>query len=137
MHDRLRVGDLLRIAPPRNNFPVVEGAERSVFVAGGIGITPFIPLAVCLNQLHRRWKLHYSVKTPDRAAHLDELQRLAGEGYGEVETNFDGRPGGRMIDLAGVIQALPPDAHVYCCGPEGMLDAFRRAASALPVDRVH
>ena len=40
VHERLRVSDLLRISPPRNNFQLNEAAEHTVLVAGGIGITP-------------------------------------------------------------------------------------------------
>ena len=39
----LRPGELLTVSTPRNNFPLVE-AKHYIFVAGGIGITPFIPM---------------------------------------------------------------------------------------------
>lgn len=138
MHDDLRVGQILEISTPRNNFELNEAARYSVFLAGGIGVTPFLPMAARLNALGRSWKLFYCVRTPDRAAHLEEFASLAAAGAGEVETVFDGLPGGQMLDLGATLRALPADAHAYCCGPEGMLNAYRGAAAeTLPDGQIH
>src|SRR5262245_55694027 len=39
MHDLVHEGGELRISAPRNHFPLVPGARRSVLLAGGIGVT--------------------------------------------------------------------------------------------------
>lgn len=138
MHEQIRCGQVLQISPPRNNFPLEERSDSSVFIAGGIGVTPFLPMLSRLNKLACRWTLYYSVRTPDRAAHLEELQSLAAQGCGTVEMNFDGLPGGQMLNLRGLIAGVPMSGHVYCCGPEGMLNAFRANAQArLPEAQVH
>jgi ferredoxin-NADP reductase len=43
VHDHLQVGDLVGVGGPRNNFPLVP-SDRYLFVAGGIGITPILPM---------------------------------------------------------------------------------------------
>ena len=139
MHDRLRVGQTIEISAPRNNFALAEDAPFSLFFAGGIGVTPFVPMTRRLNALGRPWRVHYAVRTPDRAALLGEFEALSGLGHGELRPNYDEVEGGRMLDLRALIADAPAGAHLYCCGPIGMLDAFRKAADAagVPAERVH
>lgn len=139
LHDQLRVGQLLEVSAPRNNFTLATAAPYSVFIAGGIGVTPFLPMIVSLNMAGKPWRLHYCVRTRDRAALLEELEALAADGMGELVPNFDEEPNGAMLDLGAVLAGLPADAHVYCCGPGGMLDAFRAGAQAADIaeERVH
>ena len=137
MHDKLRVGEVIEISQPRNNFSLAEHAPMSVFIAGGIGVTPFIPMVARLNELGKPWRMHYCVRSRDRAALVDELEALATAGSGELVPNFDDEGG--ILDLAGTLGALAADVHVYCCGPTGMLDAFRAGAqgAGIPSDHVH
>lgn len=137
MHDNLRAGQEIEISPPRNNFELCEDAPLSVFIAGGIGVTPFIPMMTRLNELGRRWRLHYCVRTRERAAFVSEIEKLVAAGQGEARFNFDEEPGGSMLDLDQVIADLPEGAHTYCCGPSGMLHAYQKAAANLPLERVH
>jgi len=137
MHETLRAGDALTISAPRNNFALDESAPHSVFIAGGIGITPLWSMVRRLHALGRPWHLHYAARTRQNAAFVDALQALRAEGAGELHLSFDREPGGRMLDLPGIVAALPPDAHVYCCGPLPMLDAFEQATAALSPERVH
>lgn len=131
--DRVIAGDTLRISAPRNNFSLNEQAAESIFIAGGIGITPLLAMARRLSRLQRRWTLYLCARTPERAAFLAEAQRLAGT----VMAVFDGVPGGASLDLAGVAGPAPQDAHLYCCGPEPMLRAFQRACAGRDPATVH
>lgn len=137
MHETLRVGQFLEITPPRNNFELCETAERSVFFAGGIGVAPLIPMTQRLSDLGRRWTVYYCIRTPDRAAHVEELERAAALNSSNLILNYDEIPGGRMLDLPALIGALKGDTHLYCCGPDGMLNSFRKAAAAFPSEQVH
>lgn len=139
IHDQLRVGDILQISAPRNNFPLAEGAPFSIFIAGGIGVTPFIPMVRRLNERNAAWRLHYCVRSRDRAALIDEITAYAAAGRGEAIPNFDHEPGGQMLDIERVLRDAPSGAHVYCCGPIGMLNAYRAAAQAVGLEpaRVH
>ena len=137
MHDKLRVGEILEISKPRNNFRLAEDAALSVFFAGGIGVTPFIPMITRLSQLGRAWRLYYCVRNRERAALSAEIAQLAADGNGEFVSHFDDRDG--LFDLPGTINALAADVHLYCCGPTAMLDAFRSSAqqAGLASEQIH
>lgn len=136
IHEALRPGAVLTVSAPRNNFALVETAPYSVFIAGGIGVTPILSMIRRLKALGRPWTLHYAARTRAHAAFAETLRELAESG-GELTFCFDQEPGGRMLDLAAVVRALPDGAHVYCCGPAGMLGAFETATAGLPPERVH
>jgi tetrachlorobenzoquinone reductase len=133
LHDKLKKDDTLRISTPRNHFQLVEAAAHSVLVAGGIGITPLLAMARRLSALVRPWTLYYCARTPERAAFLSELAALPGT----VTPVFDGIPGGKAIDLAQVLGQAPANAHLYCCGPASLMEAFERAAGDRPSQYVH
>lgn len=122
VHERWRVGDVLAVSEPRNHFALEEAAPLSVLIAGGIGITPMLAMIARLNALGRGWALHYAVRTRARAAFLD---RLADP---RVRVVYD-HEGDAPLDLAAIVAAAPRDAHLYCCGPTGMLKAFEAAAA--------
>lgn len=130
IHDNLRPGDMLQIAGPRNNFPLDETAAKSIFIAGGIGITPIMSMTARLTSLGRDWELFYCARTRAGAAFVDRLQ-------GNVRFNFDGEPGGKVLDIGAVVSAAPPGAHFYCCGPAPMLSAFEGATARIGEERVH
>ena len=133
VHENLRVGDVVSIEGPRNNFALNEGAGQSILIAGGIGITPILCMLRRLAAIGRDWRLLYCARRRADAAFVDDL---AAFGSG-VTFNFDEEPGGRMLDIAGVVREARPDAHLYCCGPLPMLAAFEAATAELPRDRVH
>jgi ferredoxin-NADP reductase len=132
LHDDLRVGTVVKVGGPRNNFPLVEAAAHSVLIAGGIGVTPIVSMVARLRSLARPWELHYAVRRRGEAAFLDEL--LAGDGH--VRLHVDEEQGS-MIDVAAIVRAAPEEAHLYCCGPTPMLEAFAAAAASRPAERVH
>jgi tetrachlorobenzoquinone reductase len=132
VHENFRAGDIVTVNAPRNNFPLDESAESSIFIAGGIGITPILGMVDRLSVLGRDWKLVYCTRKRADTAFLDLLQSKP-----QVRFNFDEEPGGKMLDIAALVQAAPRDTHFYCCGPLPMLDAFEQATKDLPRERVH
>ena len=132
LHDELRVGTVLEVGGPRNNFPLVEAASHSVLIAGGIGVTPIVSMIARLRSLGRPWELHYAVRRRSEAAFLDEL--LAGDG--RVRLHVDEEQGG-VLDVARIVGTAPEQAHLYCCGPTPLLEAFTAAISSRPAERVH
>lgn len=130
--DNVKVGDLVKVSAPRNHFPLHEGAAPAVLIAGGIGITPLWSMARALQERGIRWHLHYACQSREDAALADELSE-----YGSVSLHFDQDHAGRHMDLVSIVQASPPEAHLYCCGPAPMLDAFERAAAHWPAHRRH
>lgn len=131
MHDELRVGTVLQVGAPRNHFALHENAVHSVFVAGGIGITPIACMVRRLRALGRSFALHYSVRQREEAALLDELD---GEG---LHLHVDAEQAGALLDVAAIVKAAPAGAHLYCCGPAPMLDVFEQAAADRPAGLCH
>ncbi len=131
VHDTLRVGAMLTISAPRNNFPVDEGAAHSVLIAGGIGITP---ISCMLNHLRSQGKsaeLLYCARSRAEAAFADALLQQPG-----VHSHFDAEQG-TPPDLRAFLAAKPKDAHFYCCGPTPMLNAFEAICAELDLPHVH
>lgn len=137
LHEVLRVGQILQVSPPRNSFPLIESAGHSVFIAGGIGVTPLWSMAHRLSELGRSWEFHYSARNQDNAAFVDELVTLAVRTGNKVRLTFDGGINDRMLDIRALVGTCADDAHVYCCGPVPMLQAFEVACSGRDPSTIH
>ncbi|MFE3454221.1 PDR/VanB family oxidoreductase [Nonomuraea sp. NPDC059194] len=118
VHERLRVGDLIEVDGPKNNFALVD-APSYLLVAGGIGITPIKTMAEALEAAGKDWRLFYCGRSRDRMAFAD--------GFGDRVTLHCDDEAGSPPDLAAVIARAPADALVYCCGPEPLIQAVERA----------
>ncbi|MBX9760140.1 MAG: PDR/VanB family oxidoreductase [Beijerinckiaceae bacterium] len=132
IHDQLRVGQVIAIGGPRNNFPLKEDAAHTVLVAGGIGITPIWCMAQRLKKLRRSFELHYACRDRAEVAFHDELKAMP-----EANIHIDAEAGGKFMDVAAIIAGARKDAHFYCCGPIPMLEGFEKATASLPPDQVH
>ncbi|KYG18991.1 ferredoxin [Bradyrhizobium sp. AT1] len=137
LHDNLRVGDIVSVSRPRNNFALCEQAEHSVLIAGGIGITPLLSMARRLDALGRSCQLFYAARARHAAAFLDEIEGLGPKGFVKVHLDFDDERSGRMFDLSAIVDRAPAQAHLYCCGPQPMLEAFEAATKERPAGHVH
>src|SRR3712207_3036447 len=76
VHDALKVGDSVGVGGPRNNFPLVP-SDRYLFVAGGIGITPILPMVHQAEMLGADWRLLYGGRRRASMAFLDRLEPYA------------------------------------------------------------
>lgn len=135
VHQQLRVGTTLPISAPRNNFHLEEGAERTVLVAGGIGITPVWCMLQRLVALGRRVELIYCARSRREAAFRDAIEALAGDSV-QVTWHFDEEKGAPP-DLAALLAGKDAGTHFYCCGPAPMLAAFEQACEVLGQAHVH
>ncbi|MEU2366132.1 PDR/VanB family oxidoreductase [Streptomyces noursei] len=124
-HEVLRAGMTVEVRGPRNRFPL-EDCHAYLFVAGGIGITPILPMVRQAEAEGVPWRLVYAGRSRASMPFLAEVEKLAGGGAGGaggerltvVAEDVDGRP-----DLAAALADAPPHAAVYCCGPEPLMDA--------------
>ncbi|MFA1542504.1 PDR/VanB family oxidoreductase [Actinomadura monticuli] len=122
VHERVRPGDRLVTRGPRNHF-VLEDAPRYVFLAGGIGITPIVPMVAAADAAGADWRLYYGGRSRSSMAFVDELAR-----HGErVEVRPQDEFG--LLDLDGILGGVVPGTLVYCCGPEAMLAAVEERCS--------
>lgn len=135
-HETAHVGMALQVAPPLNDMALVEDAPLSVFIAGGIGITPMLSMIARLQERGGPWQLHYSARTPRQMAFRAALQQLGASGHGQVHLHFTGAGAARM-DLAQIVRSAPAQAHLYACGPAGLIDGFIAACAQRPAQTVH
>jgi len=119
----LASGDSLHVSEPRNDFHLVSDSECSVLLAGGIGVTPLMSMAAQLKAQGADYDLHYAVRSRDAAAFAGELQRCHGDRmFLHVDETLT------AINIEALLADASPDAHIYVCGPKGMIDATTRAA---------
>ena len=138
VHEHLRVGQRIEIGRPRNNFPLVRPAARSIFIAGGIGITPIWSMIQTLESEGGLWRLYYAARTSKDAAFLRELQALSVAHPGWIDIRFDHEPGVAMLDIEGIVNENAGNGvHFYACGPSPMLDAFEAATKSIPEANRH
>ncbi|MEY9854872.1 ferredoxin-NADP reductase [Catenulispora sp. GAS73] len=116
VHTWLSVGSRVLARGPRNHFEL-RPADRYWFVAGGIGITPILPMLAAAEAAGAQWSLLYGGRSRSSMAFVDELAR-----YGDrVVLRPQDRHG--LLDLASHLGAPRPGTRIYCCGPGGLLDA--------------
>ncbi|GAA3839628.1 PDR/VanB family oxidoreductase [Streptomyces phyllanthi] len=116
VHGELREGGKVRVRGPRNNF-ALEPAPRYRFVAGGIGITPILPMLRAAEAAGADWTLLYGGRTRESMAFTEELGA-----YGDRVTVAPQDEFG-LLDLGSVLGDVPEGTLVYCCGPGPLLDA--------------
>ena len=134
MHTQPRVGEIFKIGTPTNDFPLNETAEESIFICGGIGVTPALSMAHRLNTLGAKWSMHYAVRSPARAPYMADLSQMSSLDSG-VTLYFQNED--QFLDLRKIIDSAPAGTHFYCCGPKGMIDAFIEAGKSRPDEQIH
>ncbi|MEU0945706.1 PDR/VanB family oxidoreductase [Streptomyces canus] len=130
VHEQLRQGGKVRVRGPRNHF-ALRPAPRYHFIAGGIGITPILPMLAAAEAEGAEWTLLYGGRTRQSMAFIEELSC-----YGDRVTVAPQDETG-LLDLASVLDGVPEGTLVYCCGPGPLLDAVeeRCPAGLLHVER--
>lgn len=137
VHDTLSPGETVLLSEPRNNFPLCEDASYSVLIGGGIGITPLLAMMRRLSELGRPYEAHYVARTRASAPFLRLIDELTAEHRADIRITFDQETDGRRVDIDTIVRSAPSSAHLYCCGPRSMLDAFKQATAWLPCEFVH
>ncbi|QHE84740.1 PDR/VanB family oxidoreductase [Hydrogenophaga sp. BPS33] len=136
IHEQLRVGARIDISAPRNNFNLDGSAAHSVFIAGGIGITPILSMIRKLAAAGRSWELHFRCKGRSTAPFLGTLEQLAAQSKGLINLSLSERDDTRM-SMEALVRAGRPGSHFYCCGPHAMLADFEAATQDAPPTSVH
>jgi len=125
VHDRLREGDDVDVQGPRNHFELAP-SPRYLFIAGGIGITPILPMAAAARAAGADHELHYGGRSRRSMAFLAELE---GTLHPQDEVG--------LLDLDALLGTPRPDTLVYCCGPEPLLAAVEEHCAAWPAGTLH
>ncbi|CUX65176.1 Ferredoxin [Agrobacterium tumefaciens str. Kerr 14] len=125
MHETVREGDVLAISEPRNNFPLRRDAVKTLFVAGGIGITPLLAMAQALNNQGLTHELHYFAQGEEHLAFADRLKHLGDA----LKPHLGLSPDATGAELRQILADYRNGMHLYICGPGPMLEAARKIAA--------
>ena len=136
MH-RLKVGEIVKISEPRNNFQLAKKAGHHLLIASGIGITPILSMARHLATTNQSWSLHYFVRSVSTAAYAAELSSEPLCAHVTIHEGLDPNLYAPAIDE--IMASLEPETHVYFCGGDMLMKASKAAAAkhAWPSDFVH
>jgi MOSC domain-containing protein YiiM/ferredoxin-NADP reductase len=131
LHEKVDQGDVLTVGRITASFPLAEDADEHIMVAGGIGITAFVPSLEQLTQTKQAFHLHYAVsnEVPFEA-------RIAA--YKPNVTIYRKSLGQRM-DLSDVLSHATSRSHIYTCGPQHLMDGVTAAANQhnIPESNIH
>ena len=121
--DGVKAGDELMVAPPVNDFELPQRATDFLFIAGGIGVTPFMAMIREAKAAGKRFRLFYCSRSPETTAFIDELS--APEFKDSVVIHYDYGDSSRSLDLKPILAERKNREHLYCCGPRPLMEAVR------------
>jgi len=132
IYDELRVGDVISASTPNSQFPLQNLARKHLLIAGGIGITPMLSFLAALRERQQALELHQVA----RMAEVEVVEKLLGS-FASHDINI--HAGRSTLRLDEVLARQPLGTHVYCCGPQALMDAVDAAAAATgwPASHVH
>ncbi len=118
----LTTGAELMVGEPNNHFELTFNAPQVLLLAGGIGITPLLGMALALSQRGADVSMCYAARDADEFVYREALSTALGE-----RLRLFCAAAGEQIDLDAEIAALRPAAQLLACGPVPLLDAVRAA----------
>jgi dimethylamine monooxygenase subunit B len=127
-HERMKVGDTLRISPPQNHFPLSFRAKHHVFYAAGIGVTPFLSMMEELKKEGRSFELHYAAKSEEHCSFYNHLKNMYPK-----EAHFYFSTEKRLTDKS--LHEHRIGTHVYFCGPSSFMDEWTESALSIGYPR--
>jgi len=116
------IGDELLIGEPNNHFEIGAKAPHTLLVAGGIGITPILGMALLLARQGASLRMLYAARRVDELIYRDALQAALG---GRLQSYCS--DAGQRLELNDEIAALPPGGQLALCGPLRLMEAARDA----------
>ncbi|MEU2541487.1 PDR/VanB family oxidoreductase [Streptomyces iakyrus] len=125
IHDHLREGSTVRVRGPRNTFPL-RPAARHLFIAGGVGITPILPMAEAAEAAGADWRLLYGGRTRASMAFLDRLAPYGDRVLVRPQDEYG------LLDLAAHLGEPEQNTLVHACGPEPLLRAVQEQCASWP-----
>jgi ferredoxin-NADP reductase len=132
LHDVIDVGDVIGVSLPRGGFDIDRNVRCYIFVAGGIGVTPYLSIASYLGGIgHPDFRLHVIARDRMPLGHL--LAPLVENGRVVMHRTSDtGRP-----EIASLLGEATSGMAAGCCGPKSMIGDFELATAHWPAARVH
>lgn len=141
LHEHLQPGAAAHVDGPYGEFNYKTGSQKQVWIAGGIGVTPFMSWMRDFESdpPGREIDFFYTTRVPEEALFLEEIQKA------ETHTGFRAhvlhsvRDGRLSVDKLVALSGDLSGKDIYLCGPVAMLEAFRLAFlnRGVPAGRIH
>lgn len=126
IHANFRKGMRLQASHPTGTFRLSQVRQPVLLLAGGIGITPILPMMRSLSLRGRPFTMIYMGRNRESMAYVDAVEKIRGDSASIHQTDIDGFP-----DLPALLAAQPSGTVVYVCGPPAMIESLQDAAAAL------
>lgn len=128
------------VSGPYGRFDRRMGTDRQVWIAGGVGITPFLSWLRSLDD-ELAETVDFFVTSAGRSPFADEIQKIAKDHPRLTVHLIDTSTDGRLTpdQVLGAVDADPRELSVFMGGPDPMLRQFRRAlrASGVRAANIH
>ncbi len=115
---------------PRNNFALAP-SPAYIFIAGGIGVTPILPMVSAAIASGAKCELHYGGRDRQTMAFLDVISEYS------TDTTLYPQDEVGLIPLSSILGEPRADTLVYCCGPEPLLAAVEQQCASWPSGALH
>jgi ferredoxin-NADP reductase len=133
IHATFRNGTRLQVSFPIGTFRLAHDAPKVLLIAGGVGITPILPMLRSLSLRQRPFEMLYAGTERGEMAYADEVKAISGSNVHFHQAKLSGNP-----DLRGLLHRQPDGTIAYICGPGPMIDALTMAGAEMgwPSDRI-
>ncbi|KAK1749947.1 pyruvate kinase-like protein [Echria macrotheca] len=140
MHDVAQVGHVLQVGAMTAGIPIPPAASHHVFVAGGIGLTAFLPLMEHMKRINYSIELHYAVRSEAEVPFRERLRELGEDSSnGSVSVVIYDRAAGQRLDIPAILAGSKWNSSFYFCGPRRLMDEAARETKArcIPDSEAH
>ena len=144
--DSLKIGDSVEVMGPAGTFVLDEKEKNSVFLSGGIGITPLRSMVkYCIDKkLSTKCTLLYSNKIPEDIPYKNDLDKMANQSKNVKIVNTITRPEESKQKWTGIVGRVDENmikencdvnnSVFYICGPPKMVDTLVEILKKMNVD---
>lgn len=143
LFDNLKEGSDAMIEGAYGLFNYKSGGEKQIWVAGGIGITPFLSFLRDLKNDELKPDVHfyYTVRHPEEAVFADEITAIA-KAHPRLKTKIRFSSIHGSLKVEEIVKNIGGDLkghHIYMCGPFSMLQAFEQKflEAGVPAGNIH
>jgi predicted ferric reductase len=136
LYQHLKPGMLATVEGCYGMFDYKQGSQQQIWIAGGIGITPFLSwIRDFTGMLDREIDFYYTVRTREEALFLDEIHAATQQHKSfRAHPTYSAQDGSLAVEkILATSNGKIADKHIYMCGPFRMTDAFQREFRRLGV----
>lgn len=123
--DNLKVGSEFSVSGPHGKFDYRAGAKNQIWIAGGIGVTPFRSFAQ--SNIDEKFSIDffYAYNNEAEGAYTDELQALSKDNL-RIHLFNSKEKGFLSVEEISNFVNIKDDIEVYFCGPKPMRENLKK-----------